>query len=135
MLIGAAWFSLMLIDTQLRLTKYSSEHTSGFSPVLFKWIWHKNLHHKNQGIFLTQVGDIDILWKSDVCRVLVKGVASAKPIELKGEVHSAADGWSAEHCLQNISLTIYKHNCFSFIYLQIIWIKPCSTVVLKWVDG
>ena len=50
----------------------------------------KNIHY--QAIFSTQISEIDILGKSDIRGVLIEGVASAKPVELEGKVHSAADG-------------------------------------------
>ena len=59
-----------------------------------------------RAIFSTQVSDIDILGKSDVRRVLVECVSSPQPVELEGEIDSATNGRSAEHCLENVSLTI-----------------------------
>ena len=39
-----------------------------------------------------QVGHVDLVGKSNVCGIMVKGVAVAKPIELEGEVDGATDG-------------------------------------------
>ena len=51
-----------------------------------------------------QVGHVDLVGKSNVCGIMVKGVAVAKPIELKGEVNCATDGRRTEHGLQNVRL-------------------------------
>ena len=48
-----------------------------------------------------QVGHVDLVGKSNVCGIMVKGVAVAKPIELKGEVNCATDGCT-EHGLQDV---------------------------------
>ena len=61
---------------------------------------------RTKTIFSTQISHVDILGKSDICRVLVEGVASAQPVELEREVNSATDGGSTEHCLKNVSLTM-----------------------------
>ena len=39
-----------------------------------------------------QVGHVDLVGKSNVCGIMVEGVAVAKPIELEGEVDGATDG-------------------------------------------
>ena len=51
-----------------------------------------------------QVGHVDLVGKSNVCGIMVKGVAVAKPIELEGEVNCATDGRCTEHGLQNVRL-------------------------------
>ena len=51
-----------------------------------------------------QVGHVDLVGKSNVCGIMVKGVAVAKPIELKGEVNCATDGRCTEHGLQDVRL-------------------------------
>ena len=51
-----------------------------------------------------QVGHVDLVGKSNVCGIMVKGVAVAKPIELEGEVNCATDGRCTEHGLQDVRL-------------------------------
>ena len=51
-----------------------------------------------------QVGHVDLVGKSNVCGIMVKGVAIAKPMELKGEVNCATDGRCTEHGLQDVRL-------------------------------
>ena len=51
-----------------------------------------------------QVGHVDLVGKSNVCGIMVEGVAVAKPIELEGEVNCATDGRCTEHGLQNVRL-------------------------------
>ena len=51
-----------------------------------------------------QVGHVDLVGKSNVCGIMVKGIAIAKPIELKGEVNCATDGRCTEHRLQDVRL-------------------------------
>ena len=51
-----------------------------------------------------QVGHVDLVGKSNVCGIMVKGVADAKPIELEGEVNCAANGRCTEHGLQDVRL-------------------------------
>ena len=51
-----------------------------------------------------QVGHVDLVGKSNVCGIMVKGVAIAKPIELKGEVNCATDGRCTEHRLKDVRL-------------------------------
>ena len=51
-----------------------------------------------------QVGHVDLVRKSNVCGIMVEGVAVAKPIELEGEVNCATDGRCTEHGLQNVRL-------------------------------
>ena len=51
-----------------------------------------------------QVGHVDLVGKSNVCGIMVEGVAVAKPIELEGEVNCATDGRRTEHGLQNVRL-------------------------------
>ena len=51
-----------------------------------------------------QVGHVDLVGKSNVCGIMVEGVAIAKPIELEGEVNCATDGRCTEHGLQNVRL-------------------------------
>ena len=51
-----------------------------------------------------QVGHVDLVGKSNVCGIMVKGVADAKPIELEGEVNCATDGRCTEHGLQDVRL-------------------------------
>ena len=51
-----------------------------------------------------QVGHVDLVRKSNVCGIMVEGVAVAKPIELEGEVDGATDGRCTEHGLQDVRL-------------------------------
>ena len=51
-----------------------------------------------------QVGHVDLVGKSNVCGIMVKGVADAKPIELEGEVNCTANGRCTEHGLQDVRL-------------------------------
>ena len=51
-----------------------------------------------------QVGLVDLVGKSNVCGIMVKGVAVAKPIELEGEVNCATDGRCTEHGPQDVRL-------------------------------
>ena len=54
--------------------------------------------------YLTQVGHIDLVRKSNVSGILIEGEAGAKPVELEGEVDRATDGRTTKHGLQDISL-------------------------------
>ena len=62
--------------------------------------------------YLTQVGHIDLVRKSNVSGILIEDVAVAQPVELEGEVERATDGRATKHCLQDISLrkrsSLYK---------------------------
>ena len=60
-----------------------------------------NFTTRIKAMFLTQVSNIDILGKSNICRVLVEGVAWSEPVKLKGAVKSAANDNATEHCFQD----------------------------------
>ena len=63
-----------------------------------------NFTTRIKAMFLTQVSNINVLGESNICRVLVEGVAWLKPGELEGPVESTSNDSSTEHQVKYVTL-------------------------------